>query len=187
MRWFLLLLFTFPAQAEVRPGDLYFVSMPCYACPLIEKTTGSPYSHVAIVEEVGAHDTTLIMAVEPVVSRVSLRFIQQHTQGRPQKFMRPRDFSPAALARLRGFLGVPFDSSFLPGTDRLYCSELAHFVFLGRDGAPIFALRPMRFSPFEAEWTTLLGHAPPEGELGISPGDLATSPLLQEVRDDVRD
>lgn len=184
MRWLLLLLFAFPAQAEIRPGDFYFVSMPCYACPLIEKTTGSPYSHVAVVEEVTADDVTLIMAVEPVVSRVSLRFIQQNTIGRPQKLMRLREGAgPDAIARLRGFLGAPFDSSFLPGADRLYCSELAHFVFRDEAGAPIFPLKPMRFSPFEAEWTTLLGHAPPEGELGISPGDLASSPLLQEVSD----
>jgi hypothetical protein len=107
---------------------------------------------------------------------------------------------PARLSRLKmsgeerlavtqgalGFLGRPYDPDYHLGAEKLYCSELVYFAFQGALGREVFSLVPMDFGVNFDRWAQVLGHPPPQGEPGLSPGDINRSPLLEIITDDVQ-
>ena len=97
----------------------------------------------------------------------------------------------AAVRRARSFLGVPYDYSFRPGREKLYCSELVWASYLAPDGAedgtPLFTARPMNFRAADGTlpqfWADLfdrLGEQVPEGLPGTNPNDMAREEHLEE-------
>ena len=168
----------------LQSGDLVFLSLGCRMCELIEKTTASPFSHVGIVQIVKGEEPSVIMAVPPQVMRVTLSEAVVNAK-KPPVFMRMRSLENQRLAELAvqkaaAFLGRPYDDDFVLEKSKLYCSELIYFSFLEASGErfSLFKLQPMKIDPFSKEWEELLGHSPPEGKLGLSPGDLARSSYL---------
>ncbi|MDZ4676602.1 MAG: YiiX/YebB-like N1pC/P60 family cysteine hydrolase [Oligoflexia bacterium] len=181
-----ILLLTSQTFGALKPGDLIFLKMPCYVCSLIEKTTNSPFSHVGILDRDASGAWVVIMAIEPKVMAVSLQYLLSRINSQPV-YMRMKSVNGQILAikavqNARRFIGTPYDSEFKLGISELYCSELVFYSFMNaNNGNPVFLLRPMTFKPFTSEWTSVLRHPPPEGLLGISPGDLARSIYLQRV------
>jgi hypothetical protein len=193
MRILLILLFVnLPARAyeipaHLKGGDLIFLSLDCYACKLIEATTHSPYSHVGTIDREETGDLMVIMAVSPRVTRVPLRWLVSKALGQPL-FMRIRDpqklgWAERALEIARRYLGRPYDPDFILGDEKLYCSELIYFSFNGATQNPEipFRLKVMHFAPFTTKWAEVLGHPPPEGQMGVSPGDLTASPYFEKI------
>ena len=99
------------------------------------------------------------------------------------------DFSvKEAVQRAESMLGLPYDWSYLPDNNKLYCSELIYESYLTPSGDHIFQSRPMNFlSPdgtFPQFWTDLfstLGEEIPQGTPGTNPNDLAHESCLVEV------
>lgn len=99
------------------------------------------------------------------------------------------DFSATeAVHRAESMLGLPYDWSYLPDNNKLYCSELIYESYLTPAGYHIFQSRPMNFlSPdgtFPQFWTDLfstLGEEIPQGIPGTNPNDLAHESCLVEV------
>lgn len=99
------------------------------------------------------------------------------------------DFSAKeAVQRAESMLGLPYDWSYLPDNNKLYCSELIYESYLTPSGGHIFQSRPMNFlSPdgtFPQFWTDLfstLGEEIPQGTPGTNPNDLAHESCLVEV------
>ena len=99
------------------------------------------------------------------------------------------DFSvKEAVHRAESMLGLPYDWSYLPDNNKLYCSELIYESYLTPAGDHIFQSRPMNFlSPdgtFPQFWTELfstLGEEIPQGTPGTNPNDLAHESCLVEV------
>ena len=99
------------------------------------------------------------------------------------------DFSAKeAVQRAESMLGLPYDWSYLPDNNKLYCSELIYESYLNPAGGHIFQSRPMNFlSPdgtFPQFWTALfstLGEEIPQGTPGTNPNDLAHASCLVEV------
>lgn len=94
----------------------------------------------------------------------------------------------AAVRRARSFLGLPYDYSFRPGREKLYCSELVWESYRAEDGTPLFTARPMNFRAADGTlpqfWADLfdqLGEQVPEGLPGTNPNDMAREELLEEV------
>ena len=94
----------------------------------------------------------------------------------------------AAVRRARSFLGVPYDYSFRPGREKLYCSELVWESYRAENGTPLFTARPMNFRAADGTlpqfWADLfdqLGEQVPEGLPGTNPNDMAREELLEEV------
>ena len=81
----------------------------------------------------------------------------------------------------RKFVGVPYDSNFVNGPQKMYCSSLLSYSFKAAAGETYdpFPFVPMDFGNFKSEWAKILGHAAPQGYPGISPGDIERSPLLE--------
>ena len=94
----------------------------------------------------------------------------------------------AAVRRARCLLGVPYDYSYRPGREKLYCSELVWESYRAEDGTPLFTARPMNFRAADGTlpqfWADLfdrLGEPVPEGLPGTNPNDMAQEELLEEV------
>lgn len=178
------------ASASAAPallnGDIVLLSMPCYECRLIEKTTGSDYSHAGIIRIDETGRARVVMAVAPRVVEVDLEWLSGQARL-PPKFLRAKTLEGRRLAyraaiEAQAFIGRRYDRDFVWGEDSLYCFELVGFAFLRANaGVEIFPARPMDFRPFEREWHHVLGHAPPQGELGLSARDFEDSPWLEEL------
>lgn len=125
---------------DLRPGDVILVSLNCYVCKAISKTTLSPYNHSGLVLDAGDalggvdfdKETFSGLRVAQslgTTSTVTLdEFFAQVKNGSPFTVLRPkelnqlRDHDPARYAgarrKLRGFfneqmLGRGFDDDYL--------------------------------------------------------------------------
>ncbi|MBQ9355718.1 MAG: hypothetical protein IJT98_00275 [Prevotella sp.] len=85
-----------------------------------------------------------------------------------------------SVANARAYIGLPYDSLFLPTTGAVYCSELVQLSYVDRRGHPIFSAIPMSFhdstgtiTPFWQQFYQRHGLGVPEGEPGTNPGELS--------------
>ena len=94
----------------------------------------------------------------------------------------------AAISRAQSFIGQPYDWSYLPDNNKMYCSELIYECYLKDDGSHIFAASPMSFRNSSGEipqfWVDLfarMGEPIPEGVIGTNPNDMSRDSSLQEI------
>lgn len=94
----------------------------------------------------------------------------------------------ATINRAQQFIGLPYDWSYFPDNNKLYCSELIYESFIDNKGNYIFTAKPMRFSDEKGNvlqfWIDLfqkLGEPIPEGVLGTNPNDMSQDHCLTEV------
>lgn len=185
--------------ANIHTGDLIFLDMKCRGlCSAIAdatkrqfKVTGPDLSHVGILESNGKHGTFVFEAwPNGGVIRTPLAEVLERVKGGENekdgfyigRFK--REFRPqvlAAVQRARRLLGKPYDSEFLMGGGKYYCSSLVYESFFsGVSGSSVgsgfFALTPMTFgkpgSIARKAWDDYfkkIGMKTPEGKLGISP------------------
>ena len=104
--------------------------------------------------------------------------------------MRLKDSRRAAsfVENAKKYLGLPYDTRFLPDNGALYCSELVRESYLGGDGKPLFDEFPMNFRDREGNmplyWEQLfaiLGMDVPQDVPGTNPQEMSSSPLLRPV------
>lgn len=181
------------ARAEIKTGDILLESLPCFMCSLIELEEESAYSHagIAIVEG----NRISVLESWQKVERVSLdRFLQKRKKKTRTLVMRPIDrngneveFSNSILLEAfeREFNGKSYDSEFLWNNrdehgEKFYCSEF--IAKLMNRFLPIsFSTKPMHFQKYRDYWIQYFKGTPPDGVLGISPGDFEKSSLLKPI------
>jgi hypothetical protein len=184
----LVLLTTSPAFAEIRAGDVLFMSSRSAQAQVIREVTRSPWSHVGIVL---SHDGELqvLEAVSPV-QWTPLETWRRHAIGgrvlvrRLERTLTEDDL--VALTREgERLLGRPYDARFEWGDARLYCSELIFLVFSRALG--IALVEPQRWRELElgprgrALARRRLGRLPPpDGEI-VTPAALAETDALVTV------
>lgn len=106
------------------------------------------FSHVGIAVVGGGADSVLEATTDGGVRLTLLaEFLGRSAKidGHPAVVaMRLKDTAgiAAAVRRARSFLGVPYDYSFRPGREKLYCSELVWESYRAEDGTPLFTARP---------------------------------------------
>ncbi|MFV0331989.1 MAG: YiiX/YebB-like N1pC/P60 family cysteine hydrolase [Dysgonomonas sp.] len=97
---------------------------------------------------------------------------------------------PKAIAESFSLVGKEYDNGFVLGDDTYYCSELIYEILLKvNNGNPIFPLNVMTFkSPETGEvssgWVEHFQkyNLPvPEGELGINPGAMSRSDVIEII------
>ena len=109
------------------------------------------FSHVGIAVTGNGADSVLEATTDGGVRLTLLEeFLGRSAKigGRPAVVaMRLKDTAgiAAAVRRARSFLGVPYDYSFRPGREKLYCSELVWESYRAENGTPLFTARPMNF------------------------------------------
>lgn len=166
-------------QTKLRSGDVLLISLNCYSCALIERSTKGPYSHSGLVLEIEG-EWKVAQALGPVHLLSLKKFLAQRRQGTKIALIRPRyHFEREALhANFLPFAGVPFDRDYLWDDEKLYCSEFIakYFNALIPD-----ALRPdpIDYEEDDELWRNLLGARYNGGEPGNSPVSLLNDPFFE--------
>jgi uncharacterized protein YycO len=187
----------------LQPGILLFSDSDCGPlCDAIEKVTkgyqGANLSHVGITANDENGRMIVIEAVSKGVVAVNLQeFLNRNTDanglpkiivGRLKKSY--RRLIPAAIREAKALKGRPYDKEFEIGNDKYYCSELIYEIFRkANDGKPIFELKPMTFKdpqtgqilPVWRQYFAELEIDVPEGKLGINPGSISRSSVLDII------
>jgi hypothetical protein len=177
-------------SSGLQAGDLLFQSGSGGLSSAIREVTtganGRGFSHVGMV----APDSSgRLWVVEAAGKGVQLTPIDSFMQrggiaavGRVKDAY--RTLIPDAVAFAVRQAGTPYDSEYLYGNGKYYCSELVYDAFLfANGGAPFFALTPMTFKipstgEFSEGWVAhykKLNMPVPEGEPGCNPGGLSRS------------
>lgn len=184
-------------EETLRSGDLLFQGNEGDFTDAIEAVTDGGFSHVGIVE-----DGTYVLEALPengVVRTLLEDFLKaaaRDSTGLPRvkayrlndKAGTPgerEDIVRRALRKAAGFIGIPYDDSFLPGPEALYCSELVWESYRHTDGTPVFQAVPMNFkdssgaiAPYWKSHYEALGETVPEGLPGTNPNDLSKDQAL---------
>lgn len=175
-------------EGALDPGDLLFQDLDCGPlCDAIEAVTegvdGRDFSHVGMVVRNGDG----LAVCEAIGAGVHLTSLAQFT-ARSAKVLvghwpdSLRSLAFRASVEALHLVGTPYDDAFLPGTEKLYCSELVALTFQqANGGAPFFDVPPMTFKdpstgaffPAWVEYYAALGQPIPEGVAGCDPGELS--------------
>jgi len=172
---------TFTACSSLRVGDLLFHVVE--EANAITVVTPDAIDHVAIY----AGNGIVIEAIpnEGVTTtpldRVLLREDGNYVWGR----VRGAD-TRRSVELARKYIGLPYDSLFLPTSDAIYCSELVQLAFVGREGKRLFAPIPMSFHDATGRitdyWTSFYrqrGMDVPEGQPGTNPAELSKRVIVK--------
>jgi len=203
----LLLAFSWELKAESLPqkildihtGDVVVLSLNCSLCRVIENETSSPYSHSAVIIRNGEGEYFYAQALGAKSNLKPLADLQKVIRPggvvhvfRNKELARLAERNPEDYRKFETrfresfttkFSNVAFDQEFLwdnlgfDGQEKMYCSEFVAKmlnVFLKDKIKPA----PMDFSRNWDIWQTYFRGAVPQGQLGLSPADLARSPAF---------
>jgi hypothetical protein len=173
------------AEAALATGDLVFQTSRSAQSLPIQRATGSPWSHVGIVE-VDAQGPWVIEAIGRV-SRTPWRAWRARGEGGRVLVLRPAVVPEAARARAvaeaRRHLGKPYDARFGWGDDRMYCSELVHKAYARGAGVALGRterIEQLRLDGLEPAVRDRFGEVP-RGLVLVTPASLAADPRLVPV------
>ena len=195
------------SQADtLRTGDLIFVGIPTdYTAEpgsmseAISDATGSPGAlnliHVAIAEVQGDSTWIIDATIRRGVDRHPLdTFLTDFTlrDGSLPVFSVKRLKDPRHarqyVTKAKDYLGLPYDTAFLPDNDAFYCSELVRESYRKPDGTYWFENKPMNFKAPDGTlpeyWVQLfagLGMSVPQDVPGTNPQDMSEAPCLVPV------
>lgn len=188
------------SPAGLQPGDLLFVSASHTGLSgAINDATARAgqisYDHVGLVAGQGEAAEVLHADQEGSRAQPLSDFLREAADKQRQVDayrLRQADAAVIAdgIASARGLLGKPYNATYVPNDDSLYCSDLIERAFRAHG---IFALQPMNFRNPDtgviADWWVQFyaghGMAVPQDVPGSNPNDMARSPVLQllgEVR-----
>jgi len=198
--FFLIPFFISCTKQAFQVGDIFFQDLDCGPpCEAIEAVTsgyqGAQLSHCAIITYVGSseYDTILTEAIGEEVTETTLSdFLNRNNKVFVGRLREEYQYMiPDAIAHIQNNLtGKPYDYIFDITDDTYYCSEIIYEgLKVADDTQDLFALNPMTFNepgtntPF-IHWVDYyedLGHAIPEGELGLNPGGMSQSDAIDIV------
>jgi hypothetical protein len=178
---------------EVQVGDLLFQTSSGGLSSAIGEVTksvnGYSFTHVGMVV---SDSSGCLWVVEAAGKDVHLTSIDSFIRrgnitmlGRVKEAYRA--LIPAAVAFALRQAGTPYDSAYLYGNGKYYCSELIYDAFLfANQGTPFFSLAPMTFKATTGElleeWAAhykKLNMPVPEGKPGCNPGGLSRSEKIE--------
>lgn len=186
---------------DIDDGDLLFCIEPtgeglsAAISAVTQGFDGAQVVHVGIACH--RHDSTAIQLLEATPSHgvwlTSLSDFLDHNEhdalGNPLVIVgRLRDTLglAASIVRAHQYIGLPYDTLYMPDAAQIYCSELVQLSYLRPDGSAIFPTIPMSFSDSTGQiapyWQQLYGQrglAVPEGLPGTNPGAMSRDNALR--------
>lgn len=190
-------------QFVLEKGDLLFQDLDSDSISsAIESVTGGEkhlsFSHVGILDVNSDDDTLVLEAISKGVTYTRLNtFLQRSTTADQKPKVEVGRLKPEfgalinkALESGKKLIGKPYDDIYIMGDSTYYCSELIYEIFANtQDSIEVFQLKPMTFKdaktgdflPFWIEYYKNLGVEIPEGNSGLNPNGMSTSPNINMV------
>lgn len=185
---------------ELKEGDILFQDIDCGDyCESIETVTqgykGADLSHCGIVVKQNNGNFVIEAISKGVVLTPIDTFLNRafDEQGNPKVLVGRVNQSQvlnlnAVVSKAKSYLGRPYDAIYTLNDSSLYCSELVYFSYLN-SGKPIFSPNPMTFKPLNSDstfvlWATYFNELNveiPEGKLGLNPGGISKSSVIDIV------
>lgn len=169
---------------QLREGDLLFEVSPKgnAITDVTQGFCGMSIDHVAIFTNLSVIEATEKKGV--CVTPIDSFLIRNTTDEGRIMLLAGRvtdDFDTnKTLQHARKFVGMPYDSLFLPDNKAIYCSELIQKSFVDRRGQLIFLPIPMSFHDKSGQiteyWKSFYARFNmnvPEGEPGTNPGEMS--------------
>ena len=179
-------------EPGLKTGDVVLQASRSEQSRFVRQATGSPWSHVGLVEVTPA-GAVVIEAAGPVRA-TPWRTWRARGEGERVLVLRPRDLSPEAAARVvaaaRREMGKPYDRRFGWGDEAFYCSELVHKAFLRGAGVAVgekerlgdlLAAAPGDRAGLERAAAARWRGPPPRQLGGVTPASIARDPRLARV------
>ena len=171
-----------PTESQFQCGDIIFIALRTHAGWYICKTTGSPVSHVGIIDKNEAGETRVLHA-GTTVEEISLSAFLKYGNGKIAVVRYPfanKNDRESFINTARSFLGVPYDMKYRIDNEEIYCSELIYRAFLeGLELVPT-PLKEMDYKSAGDKvwqfWVRFFKGDVPQGELGIGPGAILSDP-----------
>lgn len=175
-----LLVISCTACHTLRTGDLLFhVATEGNA---ITDVTPSMMDHVAIyagngqvIEAIPRHGVTFT-PLDSLLQRDNGYYVAGYVKGCSRRHF---------VAHAREYIGLPYDSLYLPTAEAIYCSELVQLSCVDRRGNRILGTIPMSFhdstglvTPYWRQFYSHYGMDVPEGMPGSNPGELSARPQI---------
>jgi hypothetical protein len=191
--FFLFALLSVAFSEPVQEGDIIFQTSRSSQSEAIQLATDSPYSHVGIIT-IQDGEPMVYEAIRTVVATPLADWIRRGEGGR-YRLMRPK--KPLTDTQLDAMNTVgrthhqkSYDLRFDWSDQKMYCSELVWKIYKTGAGIELAGLRPMDsyrlndpkvISLIQARWGDDINWKEPM----VAPSDLASSPWLEVVVDDV--
>ena len=154
------------------------------------------FTHVGIVYINENADTLVLEATKPKVKLTPLNeYLSDNDSIKSVVFRLKEEYRhliPLALVEGLKHVGKDYDNTFILNNDKYYCSEIIYEIFLkSNNNAPLFELNTMTFKRnnsdnYLEEWIEYFNffNSPiPEGELGINPGAMSKSKVIDKIYD----
>ena len=168
----------------LKDGDLLFEVSPSdnAITDVTQGFDGMKIDHVAIYWDKHVIEATRVKGV--AISSLE-QFIKRNTQNNGEvRVLVGRITSDyhlrKTIKRAKRFLGLPYDSLFLPDNNAIYCSELVQKSYVDKKNRLIFSPIPMSFHDASGNVTDYwkafyrrFNMDVPEGEPGTNPGELS--------------
>ena len=195
----------FSQSYNPKNGDLLFQDLDCGDfCDAIEKVTQGinnyNFSHVGILVEENGNFKVIEAGGNGVVFTPLNEFLNRtlDENSKPKVVVgRLKNTNAQSLGidvnksveLAKTHLGKPYDDGFVLNNNMFYCSELVYECFLDTSGNSVFQTFPMTVKDPETNkifpaWDNYFDELTlniPEGELGLNPGGISRSALIEIV------
>jgi hypothetical protein len=172
----------------LREGDVIFQDLACgQRCAFIRRVTRSRYVHVGLV--LMQHGQRVVWeAYNPVGPTPLLEWVARGVDGdvavyRPDAALLAQ--LPTARRGLERMRGRPYDGDYQWDDARIYCSELIIKAFAADGDAPFVQPHTVTLGSIRAQVAAQTGGRLTEETLMVTPRDLAESPRLRRVVDEL--
>jgi len=167
----------------MRPGALIFQTI---VKSDKDKAISASGGNAMLINHVGifAGEGKVISAIpDGGVKEMNIRAFESGATIQIVRNIRDGCLVPAAIARAKGFIGRPYNTTFLPNQPGLYCSELVTESFLYSCGRRYFPLCELRFDDekFWRKYYKELGMKIPFGSKGSHPAQLLAQDLFENA------
>jgi len=178
--------------AQLKTGDILFISSGGAQGKAIELATKSKYTHVGIVF-VEKGKTYVYHAVEPVMKSTLQEFLDYSSDGNyvAKRLKQQTPLSETTNEKMRqmaaGLLGKHYDIYFNWKDDEWYCTEFVWKLYERNYKLEVGKLRPLKEFDLSAKEVQAImkkryGKNIPYEEKMISPQDMFDCELLEEIK-----